>query len=269
MTTLKSCLLTLSATIVLALPPLSIAEDLEVRVLAQKPISRTLFTQGLEFDDNDLLISSGLYKVSKLLRLNFTSMETTRKRELSPKLFAEGLTVLNDRVYQLTWRSELILIYDKESFKELDRWSISGQGWGLTNNGKELIYSNGSNRLTCVEPSNGKTVRSLDVFMNGGSVRRLNELEWIDGEIWANIWGSNYIAIINPQTGIVTRRVNLTGLLPPSDRRRDTDVLNGIARHPETGAIWVTGTRWPSLYQKELESTLQAADNPDPHTAPD
>jgi glutaminyl-peptide cyclotransferase len=252
MNRLKTYLLTLITMSVLVTSPRLSAEDYDIRVLAKKPLPRSLFTQGLEFDGNDLLISSGLYKVSKLTRMDFSSMQATQERALDASHFAEGLTVLGERIYQLTWKNRLLLVRDRQSLVEVDRWTIPGEGWGLTNNGKDLIYSNGSHRLTFVDPSSGSTLRTLDVTFNGRTVSRLNELEWIDGEIWANIWGSNHIVIIDPASGIVSGRANLNGLLPRQDRRRDTDVLNGIAKHPGTGAIWVTGKRWPWLYQIEL-----------------
>jgi glutamine cyclotransferase len=252
MNTLKINLLLLVASLTLVFPPALTAEDYKVRVLQQKPISRELFTQGLEFDGNDLLISSGLYKKSKLQRMNFATLDVTREQANAPGIFAEGLTVLDDRIYQLTWQNKLMLVHDRMSFNKVDSWPIAGEGWGLTHNGKELIYSDGSHQLTFVNPSDGALLRTLDVTFHGAPVRRLNELEWVEGRIWANIWGSDFLAIIDPETGIVTDRVDLKGLLPRSDRRRDTDVLNGIARHPGTGAIWVTGKRWPWIYQIEV-----------------
>lgn len=223
-----------------------------VEVTDRKPLSREHFVQGLEIVGDKLYLSSGLYRRSKLLRYDFTSGTLEAEQKLDDHQFAEGLTVLNGRVYQLTWRNRLGLIYDEHSLKLVARWRLPGEGWGLTNNGKELIYSDGSDRLHFIAPEDGRRLRSLRVVENNRRVRYLNELEWIDGRIWANIWGSDRIVIIDPATGAVTATVDLTGLLPTPERRADTDVLNGIARDPATGNIWVTGKRWPWLYQIEL-----------------
>jgi glutamine cyclotransferase len=267
MNTTKALFLSAVMAAALISPPSLATPEYGIRVVAQKPLSRTLFTQGLEFSGKDLLISSGLYKSSRLLRLDFTTGEIVQDHPLDGRLFAEGLTVLNDRIYQLTWRSGLMLIYDLKSFQELDRWAIPREGWGLTNNGRELIYSDGSETLYFVDPVTGQQLRTIEVTSDGGPVRRLNELEWIEGKIWANIWGSEHILIIDPDSGSATGRINLTGLLPRTERQRDTDVLNGIAQDPSTGAIWVTGKRWPWMYQIETfqiepEKNIQAQPTP-------
>ena len=229
-------------------------------VQASKPQSRKIFTQGLEIVDGQLYVSSGNYGKSRLMRFNFDDGSLDAEHRLDPRLFAEGVTVLGDRVYQLTWRAGLMLIYDREELKVVERWRIPGQGWGLTNNGRELVYSDGSDKLHFMSPQSGKIRRSVTVTERGKPVARLNELEWIDGQVWANIWHTQRIVIIDPSNGEVQANIDLQGLLPPGERRNDTDVLNGIAHNSRDGGIWVTGKRWPWIYRIEL--LPKAADLP-------
>jgi len=236
--------------------PLSCAavQQYAVQVVERKPQSRDHFVQGLEIVDGKLYVSTGTYGASRLLRYDFGDGSLLDRRRLHPRIFAEGLTVLGDRVYQLTWRNRLLLVYRRGDLGLTRTLPLPGQGWGLTNNGEELIYSDGSEHLHFLSPSNGRRLRSVAVSENGQPLRQLNELEWIDGRIWANIWRSDRVVIIDPESGRVTGSVDLRGLLPAAERRPETDVLNGIARNPATGGIWVTGKRWPWLYRIELQA---------------
>ncbi|TDG14155.1 glutaminyl-peptide cyclotransferase [Seongchinamella unica] len=228
-------------------------ETLEYRVTGKKPQERRNFIQGLEILDGKLYVSSGNYGQSRLMRYSFNDMTLEVSKQLHHRLFAEGLTVLNERVYQLTWRARMMLVFDQQSLDALEWFPISGQGWGLTNDGKQLIYSDGSDRLHFMSPTERTISRSLSVTEDGKPVYKLNELEWIEGRVWANIWQSDRIVIINPDSGDVEASLDLQGLLPTSDRRADTNVLNGIARDPADGSIWVTGKRWPWLYHIEIQ----------------
>ena len=227
------------------------AEQLGYRVLEQKPQERRNFVQGLEILDGKLYVSSGNYGQSRLMRYNFEDMALEQSVNLNARLFAEGLPLLGERIYQLTLRERMLLVFDKRSMQALEWLPIPGQGWGLTNDGEQLIYSDGSDKLHFMRPEERKIHRSLAVTENGEPVKLLNELEWIDDKIWANIWQTDRIVIIDPNSGEVESAIDLSGLLPAADRRRDTDVLNGIARDPATGQIWVTGKRWPWLYRIE------------------
>jgi glutamine cyclotransferase len=224
----------------------------DYRVLERKPQPRANFVQGLQIVDGDLFVSTGNYGQSRLLRYDLGNGDLKLARPLDPRLFGEGLTVVGDRVYQLTWRARLMLIYDRDSFEPRAWFRLPGQGWGLTYDGEHLIYSDGSDQLHFLDPATGRHSRSVAVRAGGRPVFRLNELEWINGQVWANVWERDEIVIIDPSSGTVTARVDLTGLLPESDRRPGTDVLNGIARDPADDAIWVTGKRWPWLYRIEL-----------------
>ena len=229
------------------------------RVIAQKPQPRENFVQGLEIRDGFLYVSTGTYGRSRLLRYRFADGELDSARKVDPRIFAEGLTVLGDKVYQLTWRNRMLLVYHRKDLRP-DHWlPIAGEGWGLTNDGVELIYSDGSAKLYFMSPDTEKVLRDITVTENGEPVSQLNELEWVDGKIWANVWRSDRIVIIDPDSGRVTASVALQGLLPDSERRSGTDVLNGIARDPADGSVWVTGKRWPWLYQIELVPITDAS----------
>ena len=227
----------------------------DYKVTAKKPLDRANFVQGLQILDGHLYVSNGNYGVSTLRRYQFSDGKLLTERPVDPRLFAEGMTVLENRIYQLTWKSGLVLVYDKDTLAGIEYFRIPGEGWGLTHNGEQLIYSDGSHRLHYLSPEAKAVIRSIEVKENGLPVSKLNELEWIDGQIWANVWTTDRIVIIDPESGEVTASVNLQGILPLEERREgSTDVLNGIARDPDDGSIWVTGKRWPWLYQIELQA---------------
>tara|TARA_R110002072_G_scaffold43340_3_gene121713 strand:- start:3428 stop:4225 length:798 start_codon:yes stop_codon:yes gene_type:complete len=233
----------------------------EVKVIDQKPQARDHFVQGLEILDDYLYVSVGNYGESRLLRYRFSDGRMDTVKHLDKQLFAEGLTVLGDSIYQLTWRNRAMLVYRKTDL-EFERWlPLVGEGWGLTNNGTELIYSDGSAKLHFMSADRAHILRSITVTEQGRPVSLLNELEWVEGSIWANIWQSDRIVVIDPDSGEVTASINLQGLLPAAEYRPGTDVLNGIARNPADGAIWVTGKRWPWIYRIELESTAATSES--------
>ena len=231
-----------------------------VRVTDQKPQARENFVQGLEILDGYLYLSAGNYGESQLLRYHFSDGATDVARKLDPRIFAEGLTIFGDNVYQLTWRNKAMLVYRKSDLGFLRALPLAGEGWGLTHNGTHLIYSDGSEKLFFMTPDTAKILRTITVTEQGLPVKFLNELEWIDGAIWANVWQSDRIVIIDPRSGVVTGTIDLRGLLPAGEHRQGTDVLNGIARDPADGAIWVTGKRWPWLYRIELVPVVNAGE---------
>jgi glutaminyl-peptide cyclotransferase len=223
-----------------------------VRVTDQKPQARANFVQGLEILDGDLYVSAGNYGESQLLRYHFADGRLEEARKLDARIFAEGLTVFGDNIYQLTWRNRAMLVYGKSDLQFQRVLPLAGEGWGLTHNGTDLIYSDGSEKLYFMSPATASILRTITVTEQGRPVTLLNELEWIDGAIWANVWQSDRIVIVDPLSGAVTAAIDLRGLLPRSEYREGTDVLNGIARDPTDGAIWVTGKRWPWMYRIEL-----------------
>jgi glutamine cyclotransferase len=222
------------------------------RVVEKLPQSRQHFVQGLQIIDGQLYVSSGNYGQSRLVRYSFPGGDLEAVRRLHPRIFAEGVTVLGDRVYQLTWRNRLMLVYDRGELKPERSYPLPGEGWGLTTDGEYLIYSDGSDKLHFVAPETGRIERSVAVTESGKPLHRLNELEWVNGKVWSNVWQTDRVVIIDPATGRVTGSIDLAGLLPEEERRAGTDVLNGIARNPDDGAIWVTGKRWPWMYRLEV-----------------
>ena len=247
---LRKLLLLLTLLPALAWP----VEQFTVKVIDKKPQPRNNFVQGLEILGEYLYVSTGGYGSSRLLRYRFADGSLDRGGKLRRTIFAEGLTILGDVVYQLTWRNGVMLTYDKETLQPTGAIPIIGEGWGLSNDGSSLIVSNGSEHLSFLSPKTGENLRTITVTEDGHPVTRLNELEWIDGKIWANIWQTDRIVIINPRDGKVSANIDLRGLLPASERQQGTDVLNGIARNPADGSIWVTGKRWPWLYRIELQA---------------
>jgi glutamine cyclotransferase len=230
---------------------------------------RENFTQGLEISEGKLYVSSGLYGQSAVRVYDWDDMTLAREAALAPRFFAEGLTRIEDRLYVLTWREGRLLILDPFSLEIRAAMSYQGEGWGLTHHSRSLWLSDGSDRLIRIDlpkdapqeisqaktAQNEPTISVIRVTLDGKPLRRLNELEWVDGEIWANVWQQDTIARIDPSSGRVVGLIDASNLLQPEDRLRDTDVLNGIARDPETGKIWVTGKRWPKIFQIVLEAT--------------
>lgn len=231
-----------------SLPAIAV-EQFTYKVVASKPQDRSLFVQGLQIIDDQLYVSTGLYGESRLLRYDWPDKTLNHEHPLDPRLFGEGVTVLGDRVYQLTWRSGLLFTYQRDTLEMLEVSRIPTQGWGLTHDGKNLILSDGSNRLYFIDTGEQRLTRALSITEAGLPVDRLNELEWIDGKIWANVYQTDRIVIIDPDSGNVTGNIDLTGLLPVMERLPETDVLNGIAYERDSGKVWVTGKRWPYLYQ--------------------
>lgn len=232
-----------------AAPPPVIPKTFGYALLDRVVQSRTHFVQGLQLVDDTLYVGTGMYGESRLLEYAFPNMQLRQEAKLPPNLFGEGITRYKTKIYQLTWRAGVVLVYDAESLELERQHRIETQGWGITHNGKELIYSDGSDRLYWLDPDTLQRRRTRKVTLRGQPLTRLNELEWIDGEIWANVWGANQLVRIDPATGVVTSIVDLRGLLPDSERDESTDVLNGIAWDAKERALWVTGKRWPWIYR--------------------
>ncbi|MDE3260998.1 MAG: glutaminyl-peptide cyclotransferase [Acidobacteriota bacterium] len=224
------------------------------RVVQEFPHDPRAFTQGLFFHDGFLYESTGLRGESTLRRVDLESGEVLEQRELLPQFFGEGAALAGDFIFQLTWEAEIGFVYTREPFRLVREFRYSGEGWGLTFDGEHLVMSNGTDELRFLDPDTLRQVRTLEVTADGEALPLLNELEWIEGEIWANIWTQDRIARIRPDTGEVTAFVDLTGILPGALRRQypELDVLNGIAWDPENGRIFVTGKKWPKLFEIEL-----------------
>ena len=225
------------------------------RVVSTLRFDRENFTQGLEIYDNRLYVSSGLYGQSAIRIYDFPSMRLVRTVPVDARIFAEGLTIVNDHLFLLSWRERIMLTYALPNMVLVGHSPLPGQGWGVTHDDQALWFSDGSDQLysRVVSDDGLGQITTLPVTMNGEPLRNLNELEWVNGQIWANLWQTDRIAQIDPDTGKVVGLIDLDGLLPEEDRLRDTDVLNGIAIDPQTGQIWVTGKRWPWLFEIALE----------------
>jgi len=211
------------------------------------------FTQGLEFHDGKLLESTGQEGKSSLRSVELETGKVLKKVDVPPPFFAEGITLLNGKIYQLTWQHQLGFIYDYETFQKTGQFSYTGEGWGLTNDGRSLILSDGSNRIKFLDPDSFRVTKTIAVLDGKTPVNEINELEYVQGEIYANIWHDNRIAMINPETGRVTGWIDLTGLLPQNEVQDEEAVLNGIAHDERTGRLFVTGKLWPRLFEIRLK----------------
>lgn len=222
------------------------------RVINSYPHDPDAFTQGLLYDNGTLYESTGLNGRSTLREVNIKTGEVIRSRSLPAKYFGEGIAAVSNKIVQLTWRSKSGFVYDKRSFKVLKRFHYTGEGWGITYDGRNLIMSDGTDTLRFLDPSTFKTVGQLEVYSDRGKVGKLNELEYVEGEIFANVWGEERMARIDPKTGRVTGWIDLSGILGAEDRKKKVDVLNGIAYDTENKRLFVTGKLWPKLFEIEI-----------------
>jgi len=219
------------------------------QVVNSFPHDTNAFTQGLVFYNGELYESTGLNSRSSIRKVDLQTGQVIQKRNVPSQYFAEGLAIIDGTAYQLTWLSQFGYIYDLSTFDIKGTFNYSGEGWGLTHDGKSLIMSDGTNRIRFLDPGSFELQRAISVYDGSSPVNYLNELEFIDGEIYANIWQSNRIAIIEPRGGRITGWIDLTGLLKPEDRTGPVDVLNGIAWDADGKRLFVTGKLWPKLYE--------------------
>lgn len=221
-----------------------------VRVYPHDPEA---YCQGLAFADGVLYEGTGEYGASSLRKVELASGKVLQRVDLDSRYFGEGIAVWKEQIHQLTWRNQIGIVYDKQSLAELKRFRYTGQGWGLTHDGRHLIMSDGSPTLQFLDPQTFRVVRRLTVQSQGQRIRDLNELEFVEGQILANVWHKDQIACISPRTGYVTAWIDLTGLLPRSERRDQESVLNGIAYDAAAKRLFVTGKNWPKLFEIRLK----------------
>jgi glutaminyl-peptide cyclotransferase len=219
------------------------------------------FTQGLVFHNGFLYESTGQKGDSTVRKVEINSGRVLQKQDLSDDYFAEGMTILNDRIYQVTWQENTAFVYDVNDFKLLKELKYQGEGWGLTDDGTNLIMSDGTHVIRIVDPETFKTTRTLVVLdENGKPLLDLNELEYVKGEIWANVWHSekigkpNHIARIDPNSGKLLGWINLQGISPDDVERDNENTLNGIAYDETSDRIFVTGKKWRNLYEIKLKA---------------
>ena len=213
------------------------------------PHDSNAFTQGLILSDGKLLESTGQEGFSSLRRVELETGKVLKKIDVPRPYFAEGIALLNGKIYQLTWQHHVGFIYDAESFERVGQFNYTEEGWGLATDGKSLILSDGSNRLRFLDPSDFHVTRTINVLDGQTPVRELNELEFVQGEIYANVWHDNRIATIDPQSGRVTAWIDLSGLMPENELQDQEAVLNGIAYDQANNRLYVTGKLWPRLFE--------------------
>ncbi len=221
------------------------------RVINTFPHDPNAFTQGLDFDGGRLFEGTGRWGDSTLREVALETGAVIRSRALDAQYFGEGITVLNGKIYQLTWQEQTGFVYARDTFEPLQTFAYPHEGWGITHDGTRLIVSDGTSTIRFWDPNTLQETGSITVRDYEGPVNRLNELEYVDGEIWANIWLTDLIARISPETGDVLGYIDLTGLLDTSALTQPVDVLNGIAVD-DNGRIFVTGKLWPSLFEIEV-----------------
>jgi len=227
-----------------------VPEHYSYKVVASYPHDNKAFTQGLFFDNGMLYEGTGQETGSTLRQVELTTGKVLRQHNLEPALFGEGITLHNNRIFQVTWRNKVGFVYDKSTFNLINKIYYQTEGWGLATVNDRIVMSDGSNILYFYEPEMFTVNSSIEVYDYEKKVENLNELEYIDGEIWANIWMTDLIARIDPATGKVLAYIDLKGLIPDSEKNNpDSDVLNGIAFDKDQGRIFVTGKNWPKLFE--------------------
>jgi glutamine cyclotransferase len=210
------------------------------------------FLQGLVFHDGNFLESTGEVGRSSLRRVEIDNGSVVQRVEVPPPYFAEGITLLKGKIYQLTWQHQLGFVYDALTFDKTGQFKYAGEGWGLANDGQSLILSDGTNRVRFLDPDNFQVTKTIEVLDGQTAIAELNELEYVQGEIYANIWHADRIARIDPKTGKVVGWINLAGILKPGEVQDEEAVLNGIAYDEASSRLFITGKLWPKIFEIRL-----------------
>ena len=222
------------------------------KVIHVYPHDRRAFTQGLEYRAGFLYEGTGLNGRSSIRKVELESGKVLQETRVDPKYFGEGITLLDQRIIELTWQSHQGFVYDRNTFQPIRDFDYPGEGWGLTNDGRQIFMSDGSAEIRCWDPSTLQETRRFTVHDGQTPVQFLNELEYVHGEIFANVWLTDRIARISPMDGQVTGWIDLSGLLSASDLARGANVLNGIAYDSSGDRFFVTGKLWPKLFEIQL-----------------
>ncbi len=230
--------------------PQTAPQRYRVKVVKSFPHDPNAFTQGLEYRDGFLYEGTGLKGQSSLRRVKLETGEVLQKTNLDSFYFGEGITVFTDRILQLTWQSEIGFVYDRKTLQRKGQFRYSGEGWGLASDGKQVYMSDGTAQIRVLDPGTLKELRRITVRSAGRPIDNLNELEWVEGELFANVWQTDFLLRISPADGRVTGIVDCTGLLDQGQAQ--ADVLNGIAYDAAGKRLFLTGKLWPKLYQVEL-----------------
>lgn len=226
-------------------------KKLKANILTTYSHNLNHFTQGLEFNDGKLYESTGLNGESKIAQISLNQDKPVLEKSIDSEYFGEGITILNNELYQITWQNQTCFIYDKNTFELKKKISYTGEGWGLCNNGEHIIMSNGSSQLTFRNPETFQIERTIDVYDNVGERMKLNELEYINGKIFANVWMLDIILEIDPQTGKVLSEIDCSEVV--SKGQGSGEVLNGIAYNSKTNKIYLTGKKWAKLLEVKFE----------------
>jgi len=228
------------------------APEYGFRVIKTYPHDRSAFTQGLEYRDGVLYEGTGMTGRSSVRKVELATGRVLQKFDVPPPFFGEGITVLNQQVLELTWQSQTGFVYDKSSLQLLRSFSYAGQGWGMTNDGRQIYMSDGSSEIRVWDPATLKEVRRITVKDGSTPITQLNELEWVRGEIYANVWQTERIARISPADGKVLGWIDLTGILPKTERPDPDAVLNGIAYDAPGDRLFITGKLWPKIFEIKI-----------------
>ncbi len=227
-------------------------DKLGYQIISTRPHDGTAYTQGLQLTGGRLFESTGMYGESTVRELEPATGKIIRKRPLAKTVFGEGLTVISQEMWVLTWKENTVYVLESDTFKPIRTHTYKGEGWGLTTDGKQLIMSDGSSDLKFINPKDFTVVKTLAVKDGKSSVKNLNELEWIDGQIFANIYMTDKIARISPESGQVTGWLDLAGLKNQLTTPNHAEVLNGIAHDPASGNLLVTGKYWPQMFEIKI-----------------
>jgi len=222
------------------------------QVVHTYPHDREAFTQGLEYRGGYLYEGTGLEGKSSLRKVKLENGQVVQKIDIMPLYFGEGITVLNQQIVEITWKHHVGLVYDQATFRQTKSFNYPGEGWGLCNDGTNIYMSDGTSQIRVWDPANFQEKRRINVHDGARPIEELNELEWVKGEIYANVWKTDRIARINPADGSVTGWIDLTGILSAADRNGTEDVLNGIAYDSAGDRLFVTGKQWPKLFEIKL-----------------
>jgi glutamine cyclotransferase len=229
--------------------------NINYNIVATYPHDTSSYTQGLIWQNNTLYEGTGLEGQSKLMKVDLKNGKAQQTVSLDPSIFGEGITILNDKIYQLTWQNHKVFVYDAKTFKKVKEFTWDHEGWGITHNGKELIISTGDSNLYFVDPETFKIVRIVGVTDNNGPVGNLNELEFINGYVYSNIYLTDYIIKIDPANGHIVGKIDLTSLIEKSGKHVNKEeglVLNGIAYDSTKNALYITGKKWPLLFEMKI-----------------
>jgi glutamine cyclotransferase len=233
-------------------PSVSPAQTYTYSIVHTYPHSSDAFTEGLAYADGVLYESTGLYGSSTLRKVDLETGTILQEVALPNQFFGEGITLMNDTIVQLTWQEQTAFVYDQATLELKRNFTYAAEGWGLTFDGTRLIMSDGSDKLVFLDPATFQKMRQVQAKDGNASVSSINEIEYVNGYVYANVWKQQRIAVINPQTGIVKAWIDLTGI-ENSANLNGEDVLNGIAYDSQGDRLFVTGKRWPNLYEIKIE----------------